>query len=102
AMSEKTAQAVTDALRTTMTDGSAKTAGAAHPAAVGKTGTTTANTAGWFVGGTPDETTAVVVYRMSLKDLVPLSLKGLGGDASATPASRRAVDLWTHYIKALT
>lgn len=102
AMSKKTAQAVTDALRATMTDGSAEAAGAAHPAAVGKTGTTAANTAGWFVGGTHDETTAVVVYRMSLKDLVPLSLKGLGGDAPTTPASRRAVDLWTHYIEALT
>ncbi|MFH8609825.1 transglycosylase domain-containing protein [Streptomyces sp. NPDC018029] len=101
AVSQKTARAVTDALRATMTDGSAKAAGGAHAGAVGKTGTTTANTAGWFVGGTQDETTAVVVYRMSLKDLVPLPLKGLGGDAPGTPGSERAVGLWADYVKAL-
>lgn len=100
AMSKETARAVTDALRTTMTDGSAEAAGGAHAGAVGKTGTTTANTAGWFVGGTEDETTAVVVYRMSLKNLVPLPLTGLGGDAPGTPGSERAVRLWADYVKA--
>nr|WP_241844849.1 transglycosylase domain-containing protein [Streptomyces silvensis] len=101
AVTRRTAQAVTDALRATTTEGSAAAAGDAHPGAVGKTGTTTANTAGWFVGGTQAETTAVVVYRMSLTDLVPLPLKGLGGDSPETPGSERAVGLWADYIKAV-
>ncbi|WP_225881983.1 transglycosylase domain-containing protein [Streptomyces aureocirculatus] len=101
AVSRRTALAVTDALRATMTEGSAAAAGGAHPGAVGKTGTTTANTAGWFVGGTEAETTAVVVYRMSLTDLVPLPLRGLGGDSPETPGSERAVDLWADYVEAV-
>ncbi|GHE60067.1 penicillin-binding protein [Streptomyces longispororuber] len=98
AVSKRTARAVTDALRATMTEGAAREAGAVRPGAVGKTGTTAGNTAGWFVGGTEAETTAVVVYRMALTDLVPLPLKGLGGDAPGTLGSDRAVDLWADYI----
>ncbi|WP_405699749.1 transglycosylase domain-containing protein [Streptomyces sp. NBC_00069] len=101
AVTAKTAQAVTDALRDAVTEGSAKTAGEAHAGAAGKTGTTAANTAGWFVASTEQESTAVVVYRMSLTDLVPLPLTGLGGDAPGTPGSERAVRLWTDYIKAV-
>ncbi|MEW2416539.1 transglycosylase domain-containing protein [Streptomyces sp. NPDC046866] len=101
AMSAKTARAVTDALRATLTEGSAKAAAKAHPGAAGKTGTTAANTAGWFVASTEQESTAVVVYRMSLTDLIPLPLTGLGGDSPATPGSARAVALWADYIKAV-
>ncbi|WP_323139653.1 transglycosylase domain-containing protein [Streptomyces sp. NBC_01443] len=101
AVTAKTAQDVTDALRDAVTEGSAKTAGKAHAGAAGKTGTTAANTAGWFVASTEQESTAVVVYRMSLTDLVPLPLTGLGGDAPGTPGSERAVRLWTDYIKAV-
>ncbi|MEU6866669.1 transglycosylase domain-containing protein [Streptomyces sp. NPDC046876] len=101
AMSAKTARAVTDALRATLTEGSAKTAAKAHPGAAGKTGTTAANAAGWFVASTEQESTAVVVYRMSLTDLIPLPLTGLGGDPQGTPGSTRAVDLWADYIKAV-
>lgn len=101
ATTAKAARAVTDAMRDAVTAGSAKTAGKAHPGAAGKTGTTPANTAGWFVANTEGESTAVVVYRMSLTDLVPLPLTGLGGDAPGTPASDRAVRLWADYIKAV-
>ncbi|MCC0094050.1 transglycosylase domain-containing protein [Streptomyces flavotricini] len=101
AVTAKTARAVTEALRDAVTEGSAKTAGKAHAGAAGKTGTTAANTAGWFVASTEQESTAVVVYRMSLTDLVPLPLTGLGGDAPGTPGSERAVRLWTDYIKAV-
>ncbi|MFD8985223.1 transglycosylase domain-containing protein, partial [Streptomyces sp. NPDC059564] len=71
AVSAKTARTVTEALRDAVTGGSAKSAAKAHPGAAGKTGTTAANTAGWFVASTEQESTAVVVYRMSLTDLVP-------------------------------
>ncbi|MFD0267478.1 transglycosylase domain-containing protein [Streptomyces sp. NPDC127106] len=101
AVTAKTARAVTDALRDAVTEGSAKTVGKARAGAAGKTGTTAANTAGWFVASTEQESTAVVVYRMSLTDLVPLPLTGLGGDAPNTPGSERAVRLWGDYIKAV-
>ncbi|WSK72782.1 transglycosylase domain-containing protein [Streptomyces sp. NBC_01276] len=101
AMSAKTARTVTEALRDAVTEGSAKTAGKARPGAAGKTGTTAANTAGWFVASTGQESTAVVVYRMSLTDLIPLPLTGLGGDAPGTPGSERAVRLWADYAKAV-
>ncbi|MET8298724.1 transglycosylase domain-containing protein [Streptomyces sp. NPDC005180] len=101
AMSAKTARSVTQALREAVTDGSAKTAAKAHPGAAGKTGTTAANTAGWFVANTEKESTAVVVYRMALTDLIALPLTGLGGDAPGTPGSERAVRLWADYVKAV-
>ncbi|MEV7543359.1 transglycosylase domain-containing protein [Streptomyces sp. NPDC089915] len=101
AMSAKTARSVTEALRSAVNDGSAKTAAKAHPGAAGKTGTTAANTAGWFVANTEKESTAVVVYRMALTDLIAQPLTGLGGDAPGTPGSERAVRLWTDYIKAV-
>ncbi|MEU8438605.1 transglycosylase domain-containing protein [Streptomyces sp. NPDC029216] len=101
AMSAKTARSVTEALREAVTEGSAKTAAKAHPGAAGKTGTTAANTAGWFVANTEKESTAVVVYRMALTDLIALPLTGLGGDAPGTPGSERAVRLWSEYIKAV-
>ncbi|WP_042802393.1 hypothetical protein [Streptomyces sp. C] len=92
---------MTEALRSAVSEGSAKSAAKAQPGAAGKTGTTSANTAGWFVGSTAQETTAVVVYRMSLLDLIPLPLTGLGGDAPGKPGSARAVDLWADYAKAV-
>ncbi|MEU9033035.1 transglycosylase domain-containing protein [Streptomyces sp. NPDC048383] len=101
AVSAATARTVTEALRQAVTDGSAKTAAKARPGAAGKTGTTAANTAGWFVGSTEQESTAVVVYRMALTDLIPLPLTGLGGDAPGTPGSERAVRLWSAYAKAV-
>ncbi|MFD3697051.1 transglycosylase domain-containing protein [Streptomyces sp. NPDC058646] len=101
AVTAETAAAVTDALRTAVTEGSAKAVGKAHAGTAGKTGTTAANTAGWFVASTAQESTAVVVYRMSLTDLLPLPLTGLGGDAPGTPGSDRAVRLWADYAKAV-
>lgn len=101
AMSAKTARSVTEALRGAVTEGSAKAAAKAHPGAAGKTGTTAANTAGWFVANTEKESTAVVVYRMALTDLIAQPLTGLGGDAPGTPGSDRAVRLWADYIKAV-
>ncbi|MEU7606848.1 transglycosylase domain-containing protein, partial [Streptomyces sp. NPDC041003] len=85
AVKAETARAVTDALRSAVTEGSAKAAAKAHSGAAGKTGTTATNTAGWFVASTEQESTAVVVYRMALTDLVPQPLTGLGGDTPNTP-----------------
>ncbi|MFI5979904.1 transglycosylase domain-containing protein [Streptomyces sp. NPDC051555] len=101
AMSATAAASVTNALRDAVTEGSAKAVSRTHPGTAGKTGTTAANTAGWFVANTGQESTAVVVYRMSLTDLIPLPLTGLGADAPGTPGSDRAVELWAEYIKAV-
>ncbi|MEY2232157.1 transglycosylase domain-containing protein [Streptomyces sp. BF23-19] len=101
AVKAETARAVTDALRSAVTEGSAKAVAKVHPGTAGKTGTTAANTAGWFVASTENESTAVVVYRMSLTDLVPQPLTGLGGDTPNTPGSDRALRLWANYVKAV-
>ncbi|MCX5175335.1 transglycosylase domain-containing protein [Streptomyces virginiae] len=101
AVKAETARAVTDALRSAVTEGSAKAVAKVHSGTAGKTGTTAANTAGWFVASTENESTAVVVYRMSLTDLVPQPLTGLGGDAPNTPGSDRALRLWANYVKAV-
>ncbi|MEU6894643.1 transglycosylase domain-containing protein [Streptomyces sp. NPDC046557] len=101
ALKPETARAVTDALRSAVTEGSAKAAAKVRPGTAAKTGTTAANTAGWFVGSTERESTAVVVYRMSLTDLIPLPLTGLGGDPQNTPGSDRALRLWADYTKAV-
>ncbi|WP_327418569.1 transglycosylase domain-containing protein [Streptomyces sp. NBC_01233] len=101
ALKAETARAVTDALRSAVTEGSAKSVAKVHSGTAGKTGTTAANTAGWFVASTESESTAVVVYRMSLTDLVPQPLTGLGGDSPNTPGSDRALRLWANYIKAV-
>ncbi|MEU8774299.1 transglycosylase domain-containing protein [Streptomyces sp. NPDC048606] len=101
AVSASTARAVTDALRQGVSEGSAKSAAKVRPGAGGKTGTTAANTAGWFVATTDQESTAVVVYRMALTDLQALPLTGLGGDAPGTLPSERAVRLWSDYAKAV-
>ncbi|WP_328960478.1 transglycosylase domain-containing protein [Streptomyces virginiae] len=101
AVKAETARAVTDALRSAVTEGSAKAVAKVHPGTAGKTGTTAANTAGWFVASTENESTAVVVYRMSLTNLVPQPLTGLGGDTPNTPGSDRALRLWANYVKAV-
>ncbi|MFD2121309.1 penicillin-binding transpeptidase domain-containing protein [Streptomyces cirratus] len=101
AVKAETARAVTDALRSAVIEGSAKAAAKAYPGTAGKTGTTAANTAGWFVGSTEHESTAVVVYRMALTDLVPLRLTGLGGDTPNTPGSDRRCTSGADYIKAV-
>ncbi|MFE2021391.1 transglycosylase domain-containing protein [Streptomyces sp. NPDC059499] len=67
----------------------------------GRAGTTQDQMAHWYVGYTPEASTAVVTYRMNLtKSLAPLSLKGLGGD----PAAGRdfPARIWTSYMKAVS
>lgn len=67
----------------------------------GKSGTTEDLTAHWYVGYTPEESTAVVLYRMDLtKSLAPLPLKGLGGDSAS--GRTYPAEIWTTYMKAVT
>ncbi|WP_328535353.1 transglycosylase domain-containing protein [Streptomyces sp. NBC_00344] len=95
AFSAEVGAQVTDALRGALRGGGSASANAPAGAA-GKAGTTADHTAGWFVGYTAQEATAVVVYRMNLGDLKPLPVTGLGGDAKAdrTYPSR----IWNAYL----
>ncbi|MFF1959993.1 transglycosylase domain-containing protein [Streptomyces sp. NPDC058220] len=100
AFSAKVSGQVTDALRGALQDDSSGPANGLDAWAAGKIGTTQDHTAGWFAGYTAQEATAVVVYRMDLKNLEPLPLTGLGGadDADLTYPAR----IWADYLKTVT
>lgn len=87
---------VTEALRGALQESGA--AGTVEPVtdAAGRSGTTQDRTAGWFAGYTAQEATAVVVYRMDLKNVTPLPVTGLGGvtDADLTYPGR----IWSGYL----
>ncbi|MFI8088663.1 transglycosylase domain-containing protein [Streptomyces sp. NPDC086080] len=88
AVSEDTARAVQSAL----TDASRTAHPDAPEGAAGKAGTTEKDTAAWYVGSVKKVTTAVVVYRIDLKEsLEPLPIKGLGG----TPADSVPYGIWS-------
>ena len=98
AMSETTADEVTEAL--------ADSFGLAHPTAAktagaevaGKTGTTQDDTAAWYVGTAKSVSTAVVVYRIDLsKSLEPLPLKGISG----TPVTDVPYGIWSRAMTPL-
>ncbi|MFD3515709.1 transglycosylase domain-containing protein [Streptomyces sp. NPDC058657] len=66
----------------------------------GKSGTTSDDTARWYVGSTKEASTAVVVYRMDLaKSLAPLPLKALGRNPAA--AGKMPAEIWDRYTAAL-
>lgn len=92
--------AVADEVTSSLTR-SATSSGAFGAPSSGKAGTTQDLTAHWYVGYTPEVSTAVVTYRMDLAEsLAPLPLKGLGGD----PSSGRdyPAQIWTSYMEAVT
>ncbi|MFJ6636999.1 transglycosylase domain-containing protein [Streptomyces sp. NPDC091376] len=101
AFSDRTADTVTDVLRSTV-DSPAGTASAARalgrPAA-GKTGTTNEKKSVWFVGYTPQLTTAVTVFREDPDSHARLSVNGLGGNATVGGGTFPA-KIWTAYTKA--
>ncbi|MFD9502365.1 transglycosylase domain-containing protein [Streptomyces sp. NPDC060035] len=92
--------AVADEITASLTR-SATSSGTFTAPSSGKTGTTQDLTAHWYVGYTPEASTAVVTYRMDLaKSIAPLPLKGLGGD----PSSGRdyPAQIWMSYMEAVT
>ncbi|WP_435372308.1 transglycosylase domain-containing protein [Streptomyces ficellus] len=84
AFSAEVAGQVTDALTGAMEEGTGRAARVPGVRAAGKTGTTTDNTAAWFVGYTSKEATAVVLYRMDLRKLELLPLDGVAGGSGET------------------
>lgn len=90
---------VTDALRGALREQSPAAGPGLGASVAGKIGTTEDHTAGWFTGYDAGAATAVVVYRMDLKDLKPLPLTGVGGDphADLTYPFR----IWSGYLKSV-
>lgn len=91
------ADAVTYALSEVVSSGTGATARELGRPAAGKTGTTDMNKSAWFVGFTPQLSTAVFMTKEN-KDGIPVSLSGTGGREMVTGGSFPAA-IWTGFMK---
>jgi len=91
------ANTVTYALADAVTNGTGAAARDLGRPAAGKTGTTDMNKSAWFVGYTPQLSTAVFLTKEN-KDGIPVSLSGTGGREMVTGGSFPAA-IWTGYMK---
>ena len=97
AFSQDVADTVTYALTEVVNNGTGATArGLGRPSA-GKTGTTDMNKSAWYVGFTPQLSTAVFMTKEN-KDGIPVSLYGTGGREMVTGGSFPAA-IWTGFMK---
>ncbi|WP_329456897.1 transglycosylase domain-containing protein [Streptomyces sp. NBC_01497] len=91
AMPAQVADNVTDVLRTVVTKGTGTNAQVAGHEVAGKTGTTDENKSAWFVGYTPQLSTAIDMYRLDdnakSKDRKFLSMYNTGGQKTIQGAS---------------
>ncbi|MCF3960936.1 transglycosylase domain-containing protein [Streptomyces fuscigenes] len=91
AMPAQVADNVTDVLRTVVDKGTGTNAQVAGREVAGKTGTTDENKSAWFVGYTPQLSTAIDMYRLDdnakSKDRKFLSMYGTGGQKTIHGAS---------------
>lgn len=92
------ADTVNYALQQVVTDGTGYRAQELGRPAAGKTGTTNGNLSAWFVGYTPNLSTAVMLVKDG-KDGNPVSLAGLGGESTVTGGNYPA-RLWTAFMTA--
>jgi len=97
AFSTDVADSVTYALTEVVANGTGATARDLGRPAAGKTGTTDMNKSAWFVGFTPQLSTAVFMTKEN-KDGIPVSLSGTGGREMVTGGSFPAA-IWTGYMK---
>ncbi|WP_424212799.1 transglycosylase domain-containing protein [Streptomyces sp. BI20] len=101
AMDNTVADNVTDVLRKVVTEGTGTKAAKLGRPAAGKTGTTDQNKSAWFVGYTPELSTAVALFRNNpnspAREL--MSMNGTGGIDSIHGGDIPAV-IWTRYMKA--
>ena len=91
------ADTVTYALSRVVTNGTGKAALALGRPAAGKTGTTDNNLSAWFVGYTPQLSTAVLMAKEDASG-TPQSLSGTGGLKTVTGGSFPAA-MWTAFMK---
>ena len=94
----RVADTVTYALNENVLRGTAFAAQALNRPASAKTGTTDGNKSAWFVGYTPQLSTAVLMAKENASGL-PVSLSGTGGLRTVTGGSFPAA-IWTKYMKA--
>lgn len=87
----------TYALEQVIDDGTGTVAQGLNRPAAGKTGTTDGNKSAWFVGYTPQMTTAVSMFRVGPHGS-ELPLEGFGGYSSIYGGSYPTV-VWTDYMK---
>ena len=93
------ADTVNEALQAVVGWGTATGAQALGRPAAGKTGTSNENKSMWFVGYTPQLSTAVLMAREDAEGN-PVSLDGLGGGAPAVGGGSYPVAIWTAFTAA--
>ncbi|WP_221348923.1 transglycosylase domain-containing protein [Streptomyces beigongshangae] len=102
AFTAKVADNVTDVLKTVVDDGTGTAAKLDDRPAAGKTGTTDGNKSAWFVGYTPQLSTAISMYRLdddeSNKKREFLEMYGTGGQDEIHGASFPA-EIWHDYME---
>ena len=102
AFTSQVADNVTDVLKTVVEEGTGTAAALDDREVAGKTGTTDGNKSAWFVGYTPQLSTAVSMYRMdddaSNKNRKFLEMFGTGGQKKIHGASFPA-EIWHDYME---
>lgn len=93
----RVADTVTYALSQNVERGTAVAARALNRPAAAKTGTTDGNKSAWFVGYTPQLSTAVLMAKENSSGL-PVSLSGTGGIRTVTGGSFPAA-IWTKFMR---
>ena len=99
AVPSEVADTVTGALETVIESGTATGAQALGRPAAGKTGTSNENQSVWFVGYTPQLSTAVLMAKEDA-DGRPIPIDGLDGGAPAIGGGGYPVAIWTAFNEA--
>ncbi|MFC7935900.1 transglycosylase domain-containing protein [Streptomyces sp. NPDC057387] len=101
AFTAKVADNVTDVLKTVVEDGTGSNAQLPGREVAGKTGTTDGNKSAWFVGYTPQLSTAISMYRYpddeTIKNRTFLEMYGTGGEKKIHGASFPST-IWQDYM----
>ncbi|MPY60013.1 transglycosylase domain-containing protein [Streptomyces spongiae] len=102
AFTAKVADNVTNVLKTVVDEGTGTNARLPGREVAGKTGTTDGNKSAWFVGYTPQLSTAIGMYRMDdnekIKNREFLQMYGTGGQKSIHGASFPS-EIWHDYME---
>ncbi|MEV6735785.1 transglycosylase domain-containing protein [Streptomyces sp. NPDC051104] len=99
AMPASTAGTVTDVLQGVVKNGTGTNAQALGRPAAGKTGTTDDYKSAWFIGYTPQLTTAVSMFKEDPKKAGLQSMQGVGGYSKVFGADM-PTEVWTGYMTA--